>query len=108
MSKSKFKNNKKKKIYHFWACDCSEISGEGILGNLFIKNFVKRNISTRIYTVESFKFKNKIIIKILKYKYISPLVGIFFCWFSYFKGRNIGYLNYLPLWKFYIIFISST
>ena len=104
MSKSKFKNNKKKKIYHFWACDCSEISGEGILGNLFIKNFIKRNISTRIYTVESFKFKNKIINKILKYKYVSPLVGIFFCWFSYFKGRNIGYLNYLPLWNF-ILFL---
>ena len=108
MSKSKFKNNKKKKIYHFWACDCSEISGEGILGNLFIKNFVKRNISTRIYTVESFKFKNKIIIKILKYKYISPLVGIFFLLVLLFQRKKYWIFKLSSTLEFYIIFISST
>ena len=43
--------------------------------------------------------KNKILLKILNYKYISPFVGIFFCWFFFLTKKNIAYINYLPLWN---------
>ena len=58
MHNSKYKNNLKE-IYYFWACDYSKISGEGILGNLFIKNFQNKNRKSKIYTVETLKIKNR-------------------------------------------------
>ena len=38
--------------------------------------------------------------KIFGYKYILPILGILNCWKYFFKkGKNICYLNYLPLWN---------
>ena len=103
MHNSKYKNNLKE-IYYFWACDYSKISGEGILGNLFIKNFQNKNRKSKIYTVETLKIKNRKINTLLNYKYISPFLGIFFCWYFFLKGKKVGYLNYIPLWNF-ILFL---
>lgn len=83
----------KKKIF-LWACDYSKISGEGNLARLFIKH-LKFNDSARIKIVSSKKNT---------YKYLSPFIGILFCWKHYLKNQNVGYINYLPLWNF-VIFI---
>ena len=85
--------------YYCWVCDFSKISGEGNLANLFInKNFHNNYL---IYTPSSLitnkKFKN-----ILNYKYISPFIGIVFCWYLFIKKKKIAYINYLPLWNFFI------
>jgi len=103
MHKLKSKNNSNT-VHYFWACDFSQITGEGILANLFIKNFKVNNKLCKIYTVNNLNFKNYKIKKIASYKYITPFLGIFFCWYFYLKGKKVGYINYLPLWNF-ILFL---
>ena len=86
---------KKKKII-FWACDYSNQTGEGNLARKFIRYFF---------------YKKKILVKTLNtydnlnLKYIKPFIGIINCWKSYFKGYRVGYINYLPLWNFFIFFL---
>ena len=82
------------KILNIWVCDYSDNTGEGRLARLFIKvlKFNQTNI---------LKFNQK---KKLKYKYISSIMGIIFCWKKYFNNEKVCYLNYLPLWNF-LIFI---
>jgi hypothetical protein len=86
--------------FYCWACDISKNSGEGNLANLFIK----KNLGTNciIYTPNKLNINNKNFNKIINYKYISPLIGIFFCWFFFLKKKKIVYINYLPLWNFLI------
>ena len=45
----------KKKVY-YWACDISENSGEGILANSFIKNYLQNNKNT---IFENLNYKDK-------------------------------------------------
>lgn len=82
----------KKKII-LWACDYSSESGEGNLS----RKFVKKNFKNKKFQIIGYNKKN-----ILNYKYISPFIGIFYCWKYYLKGNKVGYLNYLPLWNFLI------
>ena len=56
--------------YYCWACDFSNRTGEGNLARLFIKKSYLQNY--QIFTTSNIKF--------LKYKYLSPLIGILFCW----------------------------
>ncbi len=81
----------KKKLF-IWACDYSENSGEGKLARLFIKNL---NYKKKFI----FIFNQK---EIMKQKYLSTLKGIIYCWEKYFKNQKVCYLNYLPLWNFFI------
>jgi hypothetical protein len=83
-----------------WACDISKNTGEGNLANLFVKKSLRNNCT--IYTPDKLNFNKKFFKKIVNYKYISPLIGIFFCWFFFFKNKKIAYINYLPLWNFII------
>jgi hypothetical protein len=76
--------------YYCWACDFSDGTGEGNLARLFIKKKYAQN-NYQIFTIHN--------IKILNYKYFSPLIGIIFCWYQFIKGRKVVYLNYLPLWN---------
>ena len=80
--------------YYFWACDYSKNSGEGNLARLFVKK--------EISNASHIKFNNKF--TLFRHKYILPFIGVIYCWFYYFKGKKIYYLNYLPLWNF-LIFI---
>jgi hypothetical protein len=80
-----------------WACDYSKNSGEGNLANLFINNEFKKNYT--IYTPKKLNINNHFIKSFINYKYISPFVGIFFCWFFFFKKKKILYINYLPFWN---------
>jgi len=49
--------------------------------------------------------KNKIINKIINYKYISPFFGVLICWYLFLKKKDITYVNYLPLWNFLIFLL---
>ncbi len=84
---------------YIWACDYSNKTGEGNLGRLFV-NKLNSRYSTKV-TSPNNSTKNKF----LKYKYISPFFGILFCWKQYFQGRRNCYLNYLPLWNFFIFLL---
>jgi len=79
-----------------WACDFENSTGEGNLARLFIKkNFALGKY--RIFTLNN--------IKILNYKYLSPLIGILFCWYFFIIRKKTVYLNYLPLWNFLLFII---
>jgi hypothetical protein len=80
-----------KKNLYVWACDLSPSTGEGNLGKLYIDQKLKDKFS-----IKKIKSNN---IKFLNHKYISPFIGIFYCWLYYFKKRQVCYLNYLPLWN---------
>ena len=83
-----------------WLCDKSQNTGEGKLGNIFVNT--KFKTSKKIFSIENIYPKKKIFFNIINYKYISPFIGIFFCWFFYLKKRKICYVNYLPLWNFFL------
>jgi hypothetical protein len=87
------------KCVYCWACDFSKNSGEGNLANLFVNK--KFNNNYKIYTPHSLNICKKLI-HIINYKYISPLIGVIFCWFFFVKNKRVAYINYLPLWNFLI------
>lgn len=89
----------REKIY-VWTCDFSNMSGEGNLARLFVK---KLNIHYKTQIFQS----NQILKNygLLNYKYISPLIGIFFCWYQFILGRNFSYINYLPFWNFLLFLL---
>jgi hypothetical protein len=73
--------------FYCWACDISKNSGEGNLANLFIKKNLGGNCI--IYTPDKLNINNKNFNRIVNYKYISPLIGIFFCWFFFLKKKKL-------------------
>lgn len=85
----------KKKIT-FWACDYSENSGEGNLA----RKFIEENYKKEKKNIHIFRSKN-----LQSYKYISPFIGIINCWRYYLKDHKVGYINYLPLWNFFIFLL---
>lgn len=87
----------KQKIY-IWACDYSNITGEGNLGRIFVKDL---SSSFKTTIIEP---NNILIVRFFNFKYLSPFLGIIFCWIQFLSRRNCCYLNYLPLWNF-IIFL---
>jgi hypothetical protein len=85
----------KNKLY-LWASDYAENSGEGKLARIFVKYLKDK----KAYIIKKNSTPKK------KYnKYFSPFVGIFFCWKNYIKKRKIAYINYLPLWNFFIFLL---
>jgi hypothetical protein len=89
-----------KKEYYCWCCDYYSTTGEGRLA----KNFTEKlslNNKLYIYTVNKIT-KNKILSEILNYKYISPFIGVIFCWFIFLRGKKTIYINYLPFWNFFL------
>ena len=89
-----------KKKFFCWACDYNENTGEGKLARLYISiNF--KNLLIEISTPSKIS-KN---FKLIQHRYISPFVGIIFCWIAYFNKKQTIYVNYLPLWNFLIFFL---
>ena len=85
-----------KNILYVWASDYAENSGEGKLARIFLKYLKdKKNYKIR---------KNKISKKMYN-KYLSPFIGILYCWKNYLKNKKVGYVNYLPLWNFFIFLL---
>lgn len=85
-----------KKNYFIWLCDSSKNSGEGQLGHLFLD---KEKIKINKYPI------NTINNVILLNKYIYPFIGVFLCWYNFFKKKQVYYVNYLPLWNFLIFLL---
>ena len=84
--------------YSCWACDFSDKTGEGNLARLFVKkNYIQSNC--QIFTTNNIKSLKFFYTSIFNYKYISPFIGILFCWYLFIKGKKVVYLNYLPLWN---------
>ena len=76
-----------------WASDYAENSGEGNLARLFTKYLIKRkNYKIKINKMNNIKYN----------KYLSPFIGISYCWKYYFVNKKVAYINYLPLWNFFI------
>jgi hypothetical protein len=106
----------KKNNFVVWANDFSENSGEGRLARNFLYK-IKEYYPNSIFKIKTFHqeflfTKNKIsTTKIINknnffYKYISLFYGIFYLW--RFRNEKIVYLNYLPLWNFFIfLFLPS-
>ena len=97
-----------------WASDYEEFTGEGLLARCFVENyFFNSNLKIKILSNYGIYFyKHKIItVKKKKYtntwitKYFSPFLGIIYIWFYYIKGKKVCYLNYLPLWNFFIFLL---
>ncbi len=82
----------------FWACDYKSNSGEGRLARLYVKQY-KKNSKERLIKLPSPK------IKLFKYKYIIPFVGVFYAWSYFFKNKKFLFLNYLPYWNFFLFLI---
>jgi hypothetical protein len=84
-----------------WACDYSSNTGEGNLARLFVKK-KEINYKIRLISNNNLKIKNKLLLNIIKYKYFSPFIGIFFCWQCYFSRKKVVFINYLPFWNIFI------
>ena len=80
---------------YFWACDFDNKSGEGRLARMFI-NHKKKMTQYNFFKIHAPKKF------FLEYKYISPFIGIIYCWIYYLKRKEVYYINYLPLWNFII------
>ena len=87
-------------LYYVWACDYASNSGEGNLARLFVKKKLEK-YCIKIITIKDL-FKKKFLINLFTHKYISPFIGIIYCWNIFIKGKKSAYINYLPLWNFLI------
>jgi hypothetical protein len=110
-----------KKIYA-WACDLEAGGGEGDLALAYIgmlkanfpdislivlsprKWIFYKNSKFRVIEKRSLLSTNQDKRQSFFTKYISPFVGIFFLWNRLLSKKNVKliYLNYLPLWNFFI------
>ena len=88
-------------IKYFWTCDFATNTGEGNLAHLYLSKIKDKK---KVFLVKTF-LKNSSIKKFFDLKYISPLFGILICWYYFFKKKEITYVNYLPLWNFFIFLL---
>jgi len=84
------------KKYIGWSCEFYNNTGEGQLARKFINTYFKDK-KVKIITPK-FNF--------ILSQYIYQIFGIFVLWNFYFKGKKLIYLNYLPLWNFFIFLFS--
>ena len=85
-----------KNILYLWASDYDENSGEGKLARIFVNYLKDKN---------DYKIKKNKISKKTYNKYLSSFIGILYCWKNYLRNRKVGYINYLPLWNFFVFML---
>ena len=92
----------KKKIY-IWCCDKNKNTGEGILANKFIEDVKFYNKNIKLIVKSPNRKKSISIIK----RFIHPLEGVIYLWGIFFIKHNkkICYLNYLPVWNFFLFIL---
>lgn len=93
---------KEKEIY-VWACDLDKFRGEGILANEFIKDL--RKYTNKKLIIEYPKNNHRKINFSFFKNYITPFIGIIKIWKNYLYGRGTCYINFLPLWNFFIFLL---
>ena len=80
--------------FYCWACDFENNTGEGNLARLFIeKNYTLGKY--RVFTLNN--------IKVLNYKYLSPLIGILFCWYFFITKKKSYLFKLSSSMEFFII-----
>jgi hypothetical protein len=96
-----------------WCCELSLNSGEGKLALTYIQD-IKKNLNKRIILrtpelfIKKFNINNfinnnsKYRAQLNNFKYLTPFIGIFFCWLYFFKKKQCCFINYLPLWNSFL------
>ena len=77
-------------------------SAERQLANKFLEDLTKKNYRFKIIKK---KYSNNKIKNLLNFRYMTPFVGIFFCWKYFLQSKRVGYINYLPFWNFLIFLL---
>ncbi len=98
------KDSNKEHLY-VWACDFSKSRGEGLLARNFVFNCSKntqKKILVNGINYSILKKKNTHFETNFLNNYIFPLVGVFKIWKEHLTNKKTIYLNYLPLWNFFI------
>lgn len=111
------KKNLNKDYIYCWACDFNINRGEGILAFKFINKIIKKNyiaqiksprrneniiLSNQNISNDNFLVElNKLNLNFYE-KYITPFKGILFLNYHNLIGNKTCYLNFLPLWNFFI------
>jgi hypothetical protein len=111
-------NNKNDCEVFAWACDLENYRGEGILGLNFLKHlseFKKRKIYAETPNGSFIINKKKIYILKKKNKktinlnfilnYLYPFFGIIKIWIIKNKYKEVSYVNFLPLWNFFLFLL---
>jgi len=98
-----------------WSSDYEFYTGEGLLARLFVENnFSLFDQRILIYSNNGqyfFNNKKNLTIKRNLYvnnfiqKYLYSFYGILLIWYYHIKGKKVCYVNYLPLWAFWIFFL---
>lgn len=98
-----------------WSSDYEDFRGEGVLARKFVSTFffnsnlvlkiLSNNGSYFLFKKKYFSIKKKNIKNNYYYKYIYLYYGILLIWYYHLKGKKVCYLNYLPLWNFFIFFL---
>jgi hypothetical protein len=101
--------------FFVWCSDFENYRGEGILARLFLekisfnsnkKFFVKTPGNTYLFYNNNITLIKKRSFNLNFFnKYIILFYGIFLIWINFYKKKNIIYLNYLPLWNFFIFLL---
>jgi hypothetical protein len=87
----------KKEIF-IWCSSISEENGEGRLARLFLKK-LKSFTSARYRFVFLNKKKEN---NGVYHRYLQPFLGVIQMWKYSILGKKICYINYLPLWNFFL------
>jgi hypothetical protein len=81
-----------------WSSSISEENGEGRLARLFLKK-LKSFTSARYKFVFLNKKKEN---DGVYHRYLQPFLGVMLMWKYSVLGKKICYINYLPLWNFFL------
>ena len=84
------------KKYIGWSCEYYKNTGEGQLARKFLNTYFKGK-DVRVISPKLSFFLSE---------YIYQIYGIFVLWYYYFLGKKLIYINYLPLWNFFIFLFS--
>ncbi len=93
---------------YVWACDFSKSRGEGLLARNFIFNcskYTKKKIYVNGISYLNLKRKDIHLKTNLFNNYFYPFLGILKIWKEHYANKKTIYLNYLPLWNFFIFFL---
>jgi hypothetical protein len=81
-----------------WSSSISEENGEGRLARLFLKK-LKSFTSARYKFIFLNKKKEN---DGVYHRYLQPFLGVMLMWKYSVLGKKICYINYLPLWNFFL------
>lgn len=91
-----------KKIIYYWASDLRIESGEGILANKYLGDLKKQNKKYKFIPLNNNKKENY---NSIYSKYFKPFYSILKINFHNLNGYKTCYINYLPLWNFFLFIL---